>query len=155
MIYLNFPPDHLTPSWLKCRAEIRHGDPVSVITSHTTGLSVWVEYSVWLYDGIVDGQTTVWYSMYRCDTLQSKWLPDRTSLFNLTSLHPFECKQNYLHWNLHSPLGNYTLKFWSLHQFACTERAIMLFNRNLPTRCQKTSLRAFISWIAGMALSMR
>ncbi len=26
----------------------------------------------------------------------------------------------------------------------------MLFNRNLPTRCQKTSLRAFISWIAGI-----
>ncbi len=25
---------------------------------------------------------------------------------------------------------------------------------NLPTRCQKTSLRAFISWIVGMALSM-
>ncbi len=25
------------------------------------------------------------------------------------------------------------------------ERAIMLFNRNLPTRCHKTSLRAFIS----------
>ncbi len=33
-------------------------------------------------------------------------------------------------------------------------RVIMLFNRNLPTRCQKTSLRAFISWIACMALSM-
>ncbi len=39
--------------------------------------------------------------------------------------------------------------------FACRKRVIMLLNRNLPTRCQKTSLRAFISWIAGMALSMR
>ncbi len=28
----------------------------------------------------------------------------------------------------------------------------MLFDRNLPTHCHKTSLRAFISWIAGMAL---
>ncbi len=34
------------------------------------------------------------------------------------------------------------------------ERVIMHFNRNLPDRCQKTSLRAFISWIAGMALSI-
>ncbi len=34
-------------------------------------------------------------------------------------------------------------------------RMIVLFNRNLPTRCHKTSLRAFVSWIAGMALSMR
>ncbi len=30
------------------------------------------------------------------------------------------------------------------------QRVIVLFNRNLPTRCHKTSLRAFISWIAGM-----
>ncbi len=29
------------------------------------------------------------------------------------------------------------------------------FNKNLPTRCHETSLRTFISWIAGMALSMR
>ncbi len=36
---------------------------------------------------------------------------------------------------------------------ASVSEAIMLLNRNLPTRCQKTSLRAFISWIAGMALS--
>ncbi len=36
-----------------------------------------------------------------------------------------------------------------------SQRVIMLFNRTLPTRCQKTSLRAFISWIAGMAPSMR
>ncbi len=34
------------------------------------------------------------------------------------------------------------------------ERVIVLFNRNLPTRCHKTSLRAFVSWIAGMALCM-
>ncbi len=31
-------------------------------------------------------------------------------------------------------------------------RVIVRFNRNLPTRCHKTSLRAFVSWIAGMAL---
>ena len=30
------------------------------------------------------------------------------------------------------------------------QRAIMLFNGNLPTHCQETSLRAFISWIAGI-----
>ena len=35
------------------------------------------------------------------------------------------------------------------------ERAIVLFNRNLPTHCHNTSLRAFVSWIVGMALSMR
>ncbi len=35
-----------------------------------------------------------------------------------------------------------------------TQRVIVLFNRNLPTRCHKTSPRAFISWIAGMALGM-
>ncbi len=29
----------------------------------------------------------------------------------------------------------------------------MLFNRNLPIRCHKTSLRAFISWIAGMEIT--
>ncbi len=34
------------------------------------------------------------------------------------------------------------------------ERAIVLFNRNLPTHWHKTSLRAFVSWIAGIALSM-
>ncbi len=28
----------------------------------------------------------------------------------------------------------------------------MLLNRNLPTRCHETTLRAFISWIAGMAI---
>ncbi len=39
-------------------------------------------------------------------------------------------------------------RHWSSHK-----RAIVLFNRNLPTRCYKTSLRAFISWIAGMAVS--
>ncbi len=38
--------------------------------------------------------------------------------------------------------------------FAC-RRVIMLFNRNLPTRCPKASLRAFMSWIGGMALSIR
>ncbi len=32
--------------------------------------------------------------------------------------------------------------------------AIMLFTRNLPTRCHKTSLRAFISWIAGISLEL-
>ncbi len=31
----------------------------------------------------------------------------------------------------------------------------MLFNRNLPIRGHKTSLRAFISWIAGMTLRMQ
>ena len=34
-------------------------------------------------------------------------------------------------------------------------KVIMLFNRDLPTRCQKTSLGAFISLVAGMALSMK
>ena len=34
-------------------------------------------------------------------------------------------------------------------------RAIMDFNRNLLTCCGKTHLRAFLSWIAGMALSMK
>ncbi len=29
---------------------------------------------------------------------------------------------------------------------------IMFFNRNFPTRCHKTPLRAFISWSAGMAV---
>ncbi len=36
-----------------------------------------------------------------------------------------------------------------------SQRMIVLLNRNLPTRCHETSLRAFISWIAGMVLSMR
>ena len=31
------------------------------------------------------------------------------------------------------------------------QRVIMLFNRNWPIHCQKTCLRAFIIWIAGMA----
>ncbi len=35
---------------------------------------------------------------------------------------------------------------------AFTERAIMDFNGNLLTCCGKTYLRAFLSWIAGMAL---
>ncbi len=35
------------------------------------------------------------------------------------------------------------------------KRAIMDFNGNLLTRCGKTYLRAFLSWIAGMALSMK
>ena len=35
-----------------------------------------------------------------------------------------------------------------------SERAIMDFNGNLLTRCGKTFLRAFFSWITGMALSM-
>ncbi len=35
---------------------------------------------------------------------------------------------------------------------AVEERVIVLFNRNLPIRCHKTSLRAFVSWIADMAL---
>ena len=34
------------------------------------------------------------------------------------------------------------------------QRAIMDFNGNLLTRCGKTYLRAFLSWITGMALSM-
>ncbi len=34
----------------------------------------------------------------------------------------------------------------------CALRVIVLFNRNLPTRCHKTSLGAFVSCIAGMAL---
>ena len=34
-------------------------------------------------------------------------------------------------------------------------RVRVLFNRNLPSHCHETSLMAFISWIAGMALSMR
>ncbi len=34
------------------------------------------------------------------------------------------------------------------------ERAIVLFNRNLPTHSHKTSLRAFVSWIAGMTCRM-
>ena len=34
------------------------------------------------------------------------------------------------------------------------ERAIMDFNRNLPTQCIETILMAIISWIAGMALIM-
>ena len=33
------------------------------------------------------------------------------------------------------------------------ERAILDFNRNLPTHCGKTSLRAFLSWVNGMALN--
>ncbi len=36
-----------------------------------------------------------------------------------------------------------------------TQRAIMLFHMTLPTRCPKASFRAFISWITGMALSIR
>ena len=32
------------------------------------------------------------------------------------------------------------------------KRAIMDFNGNLVTRCGKIYLRAFLSWIAGMAL---
>ncbi len=34
------------------------------------------------------------------------------------------------------------------------KRAIMDFNGNLLTCCGKTYLRAFLSWIAGMALSI-
>ncbi len=41
----------------------------------------------------------------------------------------------------------------SLKQIFLSQRAIVLFNRNLPTRCHKTSLRAFISWVAGMCLA--
>ncbi len=35
-----------------------------------------------------------------------------------------------------------------------SERAIVLFNRNLPNCCHKTSLGAFVSWITGMALTV-
>ncbi len=39
-----------------------------------------------------------------------------------------------------SVFGKRVLMYW--------QRAILLFNRNLPTRCHKTSLRLFVSWIA-------
>ncbi len=51
-----------------------------------------------------------------------------------------------------APLCN---EFPFLNNIELYKRSLMLFNRYLPTRCHKTSLRAFISWIAGMALSMR
>ena len=35
------------------------------------------------------------------------------------------------------------------------QRVIIIFNGKLPIRCHKTSLRAFISEIAGIALIMR
>ncbi len=42
-----------------------------------------------------------------------------------------------------------------MHGLIINERVIMDFDGNLLTRCDKTYLRAFLSWIPGMALSMK
>ena len=53
---------------------------------------------------------------------------------------------------------SFMFKLWQLFSSTTgsieTKRAILEISGNLPTRCSKTSLRAFLSWIAGMALSM-
>ena len=49
----------------------------------------------------------------------------------------------------------FTIEEISSMKLASIQRVIMDFNGNLLTRCGKTYRRAFLSWIAGMALSMK
>ncbi len=64
----------------------------------------------------------------------------------------------------HSPLCPFSVKYLRhimtyifpqfLYCYILDKRVIMDFNGNLLTLCGKTYLRAFLSWIAGMAISM-